>query len=48
MVGRGRVIVIGVGFNIVMGSIRDLMLNIDDVSFVYIFICFFVFWRLFF
>lgn len=30
--GRGRAIVIGVGSNTAMGSIRDSMMRTDDVS----------------
>ena len=30
--GRARAIVIGVGFNTAMGSIRDAMLRTEDVS----------------
>jgi len=34
--GRGRAVVTGVGSNTAMGSIRDSMLETDDVSLVYI------------
>ena len=36
MAGRGRAVVTGVGSNTAMGSIRDSMLETDDVSLVYI------------
>lgn len=34
--GRARAVVVGVGTNTAMGSIRDSMLQTDDVSIIYL------------